>query len=146
MVALNSNGVYLAFNSINLSGYWTDQINKTASNATQEVTAGAGAEYVQRKPGLNDGNMAFAIVYDDSDGDGDGDISGYIGALEVGTLATLSYGPEGNAAGKPRFEGSMILQEVKGPNPTIDKKKWMWELAFEQAAAPTHRIENGDTY
>ena len=135
MATLNGNNVYLSWDGVDISGYWTDQINKSASNSTVDVTAGAGATHVERLDGLNDNTMAFAVVYDISD------LATYKGKLIPGTIGTLIYGPEGNTAGKPKFECPMILQQVDGPNPSIDKQKVMFELSFEGAAAPTATIE-----
>lgn len=140
MATLNGNNAYLAFAGINLSGYFTDQIDKTVSNETQEITAGAGATHTERAPGLNDNSIAFAVVYDSAD------LSTYRSALVIGTQGTLTYGPEGQVVGKPKFECDMILKEVKGPNITIDKQKVMFELSFDGAAAPTATIEGGSTF
>lgn len=140
MATLNGNNAYLAFAGIDLSGYFTDQIDKTVSNETQEITAGSGATHVERAPGLNDNTISFSVVYDAAT------LSTYRSALITGTEGTVVFGPEGQVVGKPKFECSMILKEVKGPNPTIDKQKVMFELSFDGAAAPTATIEGGSTF
>lgn len=140
MATLNGNNGYLSFTGVNLSGYFTDQIDKTVSNATQEITAGAGETHVERAAGLNDDTISFAVVYDLDN------LSSYRSALIIGTTGVLTYGPEGQVVGKPKFECSMILKEVKGPNITIDKQKVMFELSFDSAAAPTATIEGGSVF
>ena len=84
--------------------------------------------------------MSFNIVYDDTD------LATYVGGLKSGTKATLVFGPEGNATGKPKFECTMILSSVTGPSPTVSKGMVMFELSFDGAGAPTATIPNGDTF
>lgn len=140
MATYNGNNVYLNWDGVNISGYFTEQIDVQASNNTVDITAGAGVTGIQRGNGLDDRTMSFSVVYDDAD------LSGYVGKLKQGTIGTLIYGPEGSGTGKPKFSGSMVLQQVSGPNPGIEKPKVMFELSFEQADIPTHTIENGDTF
>jgi hypothetical protein len=140
MATLNGNNVYLEFNGINLSGYWTGEIDITKSNSTVDVTAGAGATHVERNAGLSDTEMTFEVIYDDTD------LPLYRAALIESTKGTLIYGPEGNVSGKPKFQCQMILSEVAGPNPTIEKDKVSFELSFEGAAAPTATIEGGSVF
>lgn len=140
MATLNGNSAYLAFAGVNLSGYFTDQIDKNAENEVQEITAGAGATHKEYAPGLNDNTIDFSVVYDAAD------FTSYRAALVVGTEGTLSYGPEGQVVGKPRHEGTAILKSVKGPTQTIDKQKVKFDLSFQHSAAPTHTIEGGSTY
>lgn len=140
MPTLSSNNVYLALDGVDVSGYWTGQINKSGTTATQDITAGAGATHVQRAPGLSDNNLSFAIVYDTAD------LATYRAKLVQASQYTVTYGPESNTAGKPKFECDMILTGVDGPNPTIDKTKVMFEVSFEAADAPTDTIEGGSTF
>lgn len=140
MATLNSNGGYLAFAGVDVSGVWTDQIDKNAENEVQDITAGAGATHKEYAPGLNDNTIDFSVVYDAAT------LSTYRAALIVGTEGTLSYGPEGQVAGKPRYEGTHILKSVKGPTQTIDKQKVKFDLSFQASGAPTHTIEGGSTY
>ena len=140
MATLNGNNAYLSFAGINLSGVWTDEIDFTQSNETQETTAGAGVTHIQRAPGLNDTEMAFSVIYDDAT------LASYRLAVLIGTQGTLIYGPEGQVVGKPCHEQTMILSEVAGPNITIDKQKVMFELSFEGAAAPTKTVAGGGVF
>lgn len=140
MATSNTNGAYLAFGSKNLSGYWTDEISFEQSTDTEDTTAGAGATHVQRAAKLIDTSMSFMVVYDATD------LATYRSALVVGTTDVLVWGPEGSGAGKPKFEGSMILTSVSGPSQSIDKSKMMFELQFEQAAAPIGTIAGGHTF
>jgi len=140
MATLNSNNVYLSWDGTRIDGYWTGEVSKSETVNTVDVTAGSGATHIERASGLLDNSLSFNIVYDDAN------LAAYVGKLKAGTKATLIFGPESNTAGKPKFECSMILQDVTGPQPTIDKGMVMFELSFEGAAAPTATIANGDTF
>lgn len=140
MPVLNGNQAYLYFNSIDLSGYWTDKIDFSKTNSTVEVTSGAGETYVEKAPGLNDTSMKFMVVYDSPN------LAAYRTALVIGTQADLIFGPEGNVAGKPKFQCNMVLKGVKGPGNTIQKDMVSFELDFEGAAAPTATIEGGSVF
>jgi len=140
MATLNGNNVYLSWDGVQIDGYWTGDVSKDESVSTVDITAGSGATHVERASGLLDNSMSFSIVYDDAD------LATYVGKLESGTKATLIFGPEGNTAGKPKFECVMILSSVTGPSPSVAKGMVMFELSFEGAAAPTASIANGDTF
>ena len=140
MATLNGNNVYLDFGGVRLDGYWTGEVSKDTSTSTVDITAGSGATHVERASGLSDNNLSFSIVYDDEN------LASYISQLVSGTKATLTYGVEGNATGKPKFECVMILSSVTGPSPSVAKGMVMFELSFEGAAAPTASIANGDTF
>ena len=140
MATYNGNGVFLSWDGFDISAYWTDQISAESSNETQDITAGSGQTHRQRADGLQDRTMSFMVVYDDTA------LSTYVQKLETGRRGVLIYGPEGNAAGKPKFEGSMILQQVTEPQPGIEKPMVTFELSFEQADAPTATIQGGEAF
>ena len=140
MATLNGNNAFLSFNGISLGAYWTGVISKDTTADTIDTTAGSGQTHMERAPGLIDGKISFAVMYDDAA------LSTIITALVVGTSAPLIYGPEGSTTGKPKFAGTHILKSVKGPNAGIKKPAVMFELDFEQAATPTHTIEGGSTF
>ncbi len=140
MATLNGNNAYLSFAGVDVSGYWTGQVDKKASAAAVETTAGAAATHVERAAGLLDNSIKFAVVYDDST------LSTILAALVPGTVGALIYGPEGATSAKPKFEGSMLLTNLDGPTQSIEKGKVQFELSFEGAAAPTSTIEGGSTF
>jgi hypothetical protein len=135
MAVVNSNNAYLNFNGIDFSAIWIGEVDKSQENSTVETTSGAGATHVMRNPGLNDNTISFAVVVDDVT------YNSYKAGLVVGTKGPLIYGNEGAVTGKPKFECSMILKSVGGPNATIAKDVHMHELEFEGAAAPTATLE-----
>jgi len=140
MATLNGNNVYLSFGGVQLDGYWTGQVSKSSSANTVDITAGSGATHTQRATGLKDNSFGFNVVYDDAD------LADYVSSLTVGTKAVLVFGPEGNTAGLPKFECSMILNDVQGPQPSVELGMVMFELSFEGADVPTSTIEAGDTF
>lgn len=139
MPKLVGNNAYLSWDGVDVSGWWTGEISREPSVETIDVTAGAGVNYMQREPGLIDNSMGFSIYYDDTD------LASYVGKLAVGTKAILIYGPENNTAGKPKFEGSMILESVS-QGQVVTKDLVKFELSFVQADAPTATIEGGSTF
>lgn len=140
MAVTNTNNCYLSFNSYAFStALWTEEISGEATVDTEDMTAGAGATHVARAAKLKDNKMSFNVMYDDST------IASYVQNIEEGTVGILIWGPEGNASGKPCFNGSMILTSNK-LSQSVDKKKLMFELSFEQAATPVKTIQNGDTF
>lgn len=140
MATLNGNNVYLSWDGVDISGYWTGEVSKDESVNTVDTTAGSGATHTQRAAGLLDNSLSFSVVYDDAD------LADYVSKLVSGTKATLIYGPENNTVGKPKFECVMILQSVSGPSVSIEKNMVSFDLSFEGAAAPTASIGNGDTF
>lgn len=139
MATYNGNDVYLEWDGVDISGYWTGEVNENISVNTQEITAGAGVDHVQRAIGLIDRTMTFTVTYDDTD------LGTYKSKLVEGTKATLIYGPEGQATGKPKFEGTMILQAVDH-TVSIEKEMVAFELSFEQADAPVSTIAGGGVF
>lgn len=141
MATLNGNNAYLYFNGINLSGYWTDTVQKESSAELVDVTAGAGATHVKRAAGLRDNTISFAVVYDNDPVL----LASYRAALVEGTKGTLIYGPEGAVTGKPKFECVCILETVT-LSQAITMDKVMFELSFSGDGAPTATIEGGSTF
>lgn len=139
MASSNTNSIYLSWNGVSFGAYWTEDLSQKASVDTEDMTAGAGATDVQRAAKLKDRSFDFMLIYDDAT------ISTWVQNLKPGTIGTLIYGPEGNATGKPKFSGSMILSSWE-KSQSVDKKKLAFKCSFQQAAAPTARIENGDTF
>lgn len=139
MATYNGNNQYLEIDSVDVSGYYTDQLSYNPSNNTVDTTAGAGITGHQRAAGLNDRTLSFVVVYDDAT------LATYVQKLKVGSVYTVVYGPEGNGAGKPKFAGKMILESVT-QQASVEKIKVVFELEFQQADVPTHTIEGGDTF
>jgi hypothetical protein len=139
MASLNGNNAYFEWRGQNVSAYWTGEFSREPSVDTEDVTSGAGATHIQRAPKLLDNKRTFGLAYDVAD------LQTYIAYFRTGDQGMLVYGPEGNASGKPKDAGLMILTGVTTKQ-TIDKSKVMFEVSFEQADAPTAEIELGDMF
>ena len=139
MATYNGNNVYLVRDGVDCSAYYTDEISYNESNATQEITAGAGETHVERAAGLDDTTINLVLVYDAAD------VQDYIQKLKSGSVADTIYGPEGSSTGKPKFQGSLICSNVSHAV-NIGRNKVMFTVALQGAAAPTSRIHAGDTF
>ena len=140
MATYNGNCAYLEWDGVDVSGWWTEQVNFEMTNETVDITAGACRTGRQRAAGLSDSSMSFMVVYDTTD------LNTYVDKFVPGTSAVLRFGPEGNTPGKPKHEGQMILQSVTGPNVGVEKNKVTFELSFEQADDPTATIQGGGVF
>lgn len=137
MATYSGNSVYVAIDGTSLGAYWKE-VEITAAMDSVDVTAGSGAEYRERAGGLRDYSVSLTVVYDDST------VATYIQKLRPG-VHTVEIGPEGNTAGKPKFEQSMLLTEAPF-SVTVEKSEVAFSLSFEGAAAPTSDLFNGATY
>ena len=140
MATLNGNDVYVTLDSVDVSAYWTGEVARNVTNNTVETTAGAGTDWVERQGGLLDYSLSLSLVYDDAN------LTDYLAKLKPGTTYTMVYGPEGNTAGKPKDELSVIVSSIDGPNPSINKDMVMFAVTFQGAGTPTAWVENGDTF
>lgn len=140
MAKVNTNNAFLSFNGIDVSGLWTDTIDKESSANTEEATSGSNSTHVERVVGLLDNTMTFVLIVDDALW------STYRSVLVEGALGDVIYGPEGNATGKPKFACSMIVESVSGPGQTIQKGLHKYEVSCTGAAAPTATPAGGDEF
>lgn len=140
MASYYGNNAYLNWAGKDLSGYWAGEISPQSSVDEVDITAGAGVTHKMRGDGLKDHQMTIMVTHDVAD------LAAYRAALIEGTIDTLDWGPEGNAAGKPRFEGNMMLQQASGPSISVTKKLATWELSLMQTEAPIGTISGGHTY
>lgn len=140
MATYNGNNAYLEIDGVDVSGFYTDAIEMERTNETQDTTAGAGRTHVQRRAGLNDTTMKFVVVYDDELK------AQYVGSLKEGLECWVTYGPEGNAAGKPCHRQRMIIDGVTGPNVSIKKERVGFEISCSGMDAAVKSISNGDVF
>lgn len=139
MPTTNTNDTYLSIGGVDFSDYFVS-VEISQTNNAVEVTTGHAQTDVQRLPGLNDRTLTATIRSDT------GFDTTELTPLIVGTQQTVSYGPEGNTSGLPKFEGSMILTQIDGPSANVNKDVHSLELTLTQADVPTATIENGDTF
>lgn len=133
MAQLNGNSNYILWDGVDLSAFFADTISNEMSVDTEDITAGSGATHIQRAAKLIDGKLDLYVIYDVEL------LATYKAVLQPGKTAVLIWGPEGNLAGKPRFEGSMILTSISDEQ-SIEKTKVGFSLSFEQAAKPVSTL------
>ena len=132
MAQLNGNANYIEWDGHNMSAFFANEISNEVSAETEDTTAGSGATHVQRQPKLIDTKLDLYVIYNVDPEIG---IDTYKSLPAAGKKARLIWGPEGNVAGKPKFEGDMILTSVK-VGQSIEKTKIGFDLSFEQADKP----------
>lgn len=139
MATYNGNDVFLSVGGEDISAYYTDELSYNHSNATQDITAGAGQDWVQRAQGLNDLTLDFVLVYDEDD------LPDYVDQIEPGNVYAVIYGPNTNNVGSPRLQSNMICAS-NSHAVNIAKNKVAFKISFQNADTPTEHILNGDTF
>lgn len=139
MATYNGNNIFLSLNGTDVSAYYTDELSFNESNATQETTAGAGQERVQRGKGLTDTTIDLKLVYDDAT------LNTYITLIKPGDVVDVIYGPETNVATKPKHEGKMIVASASHAI-SISRQLVTFTISLQQADAPTSEIHAGDVF
>ncbi len=137
MAIYNGNNAYIDIDGTRLDTYFVN-VAFEPSLETVDITAGSGATHRQRAEGLKDSAGSMTIGYDVTN------IATILPLIEVGTHA-LTYGPEGNGAGKPKHVQSII---ITGASHTVAVSKDMvqFDVSFEAAAAPTVDMFNGGVW
>ena len=62
MATLNGNNVYLEWDGLDISGFWTDTVDKNETSESIDTIAGAGATHIMRKGGLKDNTLTYKII------------------------------------------------------------------------------------
>lgn len=132
------NDIYLTLGGTAVQAYFKS-VNLQPSNSSVDTTAGAGTDWMERAPGLNDMKISVTLMYDAAD------VQTYIQKLAVGQVISIEYGPEGNSAGKPRHVQTF---NVTGAAHTVsvDKSAVTFEFTGESAAAPSFNLFAGAVY
>lgn len=139
MATLAGNGAYLSVDGTDVSAY-SIVFEPEQSAVSHDITAGFGATYVERAPGLKDFKGKFTLVYDTTL------ITTHIQKVAAGDAATTwIWCPEGNTGGKPKHEQSCIITNVSGPRVHVDKSLTVLEVSVEGAAAPAGDMYAGNT-
>ncbi len=141
MAILNGNANYIQWNGVDLSALWAGEISFDDEVDLEDITAGSGATHIDRAAKLSDNKIDLMAVYDDAL------LNTYVTQLKSGTKATLVWGPEGSASGKPKFSGTMILKKSSFSQ-NVEKKMVAFKLSFEGASrtGPTHNPLSGGTF
>ena len=135
MAQYADNDWYLDIDGTDISSYVTE-ISLDPTTATNDTTAGSSTDHMSRSVGLQDHSLSFTVYADDS--------AGYSLALLKGTH-TVTYGQQGNAAGKPKHVQSFILTSASHTT-TVDKAMVVYAVSGEAAAAPTTDMFNAGVW
>lgn len=137
--ASNTNAYYLAADGYDISGKITEVTPKGEVD-TEDVTAGANTEHVQKAAKLRDTSMSFSVAYIASA------VPQYIYRIQPGARVNLVYGPEGTASGKPKHQQDVIIKSVDGPKQDVGKTMMVFKADCEAADAPMVDIYKGGTF
>lgn len=83
-----------------------------------------GKTYKTKAPGLKEASFSIGGLYDSTAVTGSETV---IPPL-VGTVAVFEYGPEGNAAGKVKYSGSVVVEKYSVSQPVGDMVRWKASL------------------
>lgn len=137
MPQYNGNGVYIAIDSTDVSARFKSVTYTPRINGV-EVTMGASATHEQYAEGLRTNDWSITLGYDTAT------VATDIPLFKPG-LHTLEVGPEGTTSGKPKWAGSVLIEQV----PTdieVSKTEVAWVITAKGNGAPTSDIMEGDTY
>lgn len=129
MATLNSNKVFLSFNGINVSGFFT-KFNMSPTAESVEITAGSETTDKQYAPGLNDTKATASIAYDVTS------VNTYLSTLKVGTTFEVIYGSEGAVSGKPKHVQSFMVMSAPHER-TVAKDAVIFDVDLQATGAPT---------
>jgi hypothetical protein len=118
---------YFKLASTDLSAFM-DNIDFPHASDVHETTT-FGKSYKTRAGGLKEFSFSVGGLYDNTATTGLGDILPPL----IGTSATFEYGPEGNAAGKKKYSGSVVVENFEMSQPVGDMVRWTASLTNTDA-------------
>ena len=137
MPQYSSNGTFVSWNGVDVSAFWTQQTNLQFTNSPTDVSGGRNKTHEQHNPGMDATSISLSLFYDDTQATR----VAHIASLKPGTKGTLIIGPQGNTAGMPVHEQSMIINANSGPNTGQKEDVFsMFALTFLGADEPVRNI------
>lgn len=133
---LNSNNWYLTIDGTDVSE-WVVDLTLSPSIASQDITAGANSTDIARGEGLRDHSLDFTLAYTRSAQ------ATILPLVEVGTH-TFIIGIDGNTAGRPKHQQSMII-EGNPISMNVTKELMAFSISAVGAAAPVYNFAS-DTF
>lgn len=138
MAEIVGNNIYVAIKkgsaaAVNVSSYFTNQVQFTPSASLAEYVIGSGTKDQKRAPGIEDTQLVIDMYHDRAQW------SSIRQLFQPNVVLTVTYGMDGNGSGRPKFEGSMIIQQAPH-SVSVTPNLVMHSLTFMQAAAPTSNI------
>ena len=138
MASYADNDIYLSIGGTVVHSYFKS-VTLSPSAATVDVTRGSGTDHTERAVGLKDTSISIQIGYDTSNA------TTIMQLFAPGTTATVIYGPEGSAAGKPKHQQSFIF--TGAPHTvSVGKDEVVWDISGEAADAPTTDLYAGGVW
>lgn len=140
MPEYNGNDIYLTINGVDVTARWRG-IEMSLSVGDEDVSAGAGVEWEKHASKLKNVSATVTLVYDDTSAAND-----LFALVVAGDVVAVVYGPEGNAAGKPKHDQDFKINSISGPSTNHDKT--LVTLAWEMISTdePRSNIYEGDTF
>lgn len=137
MPVYSGNKDYLSIDGVDLSAYWREA-TIAASIDMQENTSG-GSAYKTRFATVKDYTLNFTVVYDSE---------------QAATLLSLlapgehlvTYGPEGNAAGKPKHQQHFIFPQIETGGNADKSSMRVFSVQAQGAKAPIFDMFNGGIF
>lgn len=137
MPTYNGNQIFLTIDGTNVGAYFKE-VTITDSVDEVDITAGSGQTYRERLTGLRDGSIDITLTYDDTA------LATYIQRLRPGVHA-VEFGPEGNAAGKPRQVANYLFKEAP-ITISVEKAEVTIAVSGTLAGDPSVNMFTGATY
>jgi len=140
MPEYNGNDVYLTVNGVNVGARWRS-FEMTLNIGDENVSAGAGIDWEKHASKLKNISATMTLVYDDANAAND-----MAALMTANDVVIVTYGPEGNATGKPKHEQAFKYNSVGGPTTGHDKPLVVLSYAMISTGVPTANIYDGDTF
>ncbi|MCZ7539711.1 MAG: hypothetical protein M5U29_07360 [Anaerolineae bacterium] len=137
MAQYADNDIYLDIDGTAVSSYFK-RVSLEPAIETNDTTSGSGTDFRSRAVGLKDYSITIEVAYDTTD------IATQLLLFKPGAH-TVTYGPEGNAAGKPKHVQSFIFTGAPF-EVNVEKTPVVFSVSGEGAAAPTTDIFNGGVW
>lgn len=122
MAFAHGRSAYFKIGSTDISAFM-DNIDFPHSSDVHETTT-YGKSWKTKAGGLQEGSVGIGGLYDSTAVSG---IESIMPPL-VGTVATFEYGPEGNASGKVKYSGSILVENYNHSTPVGDYIRWTSSL------------------
>ena len=140
MATYSDNNIHLSVGGIVVNSYFTGELSYDETTEEQDITAGANQNYRQTATGLRSCSLRVMLVHDDADW------GSYKSIFVPDAVVRVIYGPEGNAAGKPKFEGDCVITDGPRHAISIEKTKVAHEITFKLSGDPIATIYEGNTF
>lgn len=140
MPEYNGNDIYLTMNAVDITARWRS-FEMSLGIGDEDVSAGAGIGWEKHASKLKVVQGTIVLVYDDTAAAAD-----QAALYTADSIVAVVYGPEGNAAGKPKHDQDFLITGISGPTTNHDKTLVTLEYSVTSTGEPTSDIYEGDTF